>query len=100
MSSEIRKKKGFEPPGELPKRVEDEPPVDPAQQMRAMLQTFTDLNDHVSEQSQKQAEFFKKLFEESSLPFYVKMAGVSALFALILEVLHIAWLAWRYLQHF
>jgi len=100
MSFEGKKKKGFEPTGPLPTTDKEEPPKDPTQQMRALLQTATDLNDHISEQSQKQARYFKDLFDESSLPMYVKMAGVSALLALLFEVARMIWLIVRYTKGF
>ena len=79
---------------------EEEPPKDRTQQMRAVLQTATDLNDHISEQTRKQARYFKDLFEESSLPMFVKMAGISALLAFLLELARMIWLVARYKMGF
>jgi hypothetical protein len=42
----------------------------------------------------------KNMFEESPLRKYIIMAGVSALIAVIIEIAHVAWLAWRYLGKF
>jgi hypothetical protein len=100
MSADPKKKKGFEPAGQLPAKDEQEPPKDPTQQIRALLQTATDLNDHINEQSQKQAKYFKELFEESSLPIYVKIAGASALLAFLLELARMVWLIVRYKMGF
>lgn len=39
---------------------------------------------------------FKKIFEDSSLATYIKMAGWGALVAVLLEVGRMLWLAYRY----
>ena len=50
--------------------------------------------------ARKQARYFKDLFEESSLPMFVKMAGISALLAFLLELARMIWLVARYKMGF
>jgi hypothetical protein len=101
MSADVKKKKGFEPIGPLPAISEkQEAPPDPTQNMRAWLQMFTDFNAQIAAQNQQQAKHFKDLFDQSSLPKYVKIAGVSALLAFLLELARMIWLILRYEMKF
>jgi hypothetical protein len=43
---------------------------------------------------------FKKLFEESSLAWYVKAAAWGAMLTVGLEIIRLVWLALRYFGHF
>ena len=77
MSAEEKKKKAYVPPAPPP---QEEPSMTASQ-----WQFFKQIDDDMKKQSADQLQFFKKFFEDSSLPFYVKMAGVSSLAAVILE---------------
>jgi nitrate/nitrite-specific signal transduction histidine kinase len=51
----------------------------------------------------EQAESFKKLFEDSNLAKWIKLAGIggaAALFAAVAEFFHLLWLAMRYFRGF
>jgi hypothetical protein len=80
-----------------PKRYEPPDPIQPEPSVTAsQWQLVKTITDQLAEQNQKETAFFKHLFEESSLPTFVKMAGISGLLVLILEVLRMVWLAARY----
>jgi hypothetical protein len=102
MSADGKRKKGYETtlgPLREPPKEQDEVVMTTAQQ-RAQWQLVKDIHDHITQQNREQAEFFKQLFEESSLPKYVKLAGVSALLALLLEFVRMIWLIVRYTKGF
>ena len=54
-------------------------------------------------QMQDMIVFFKQVFEDSSLAFWIKAAGaggIAVLIASVLEVIHLGWQAVRYIWKF
>jgi hypothetical protein len=47
-----------------------------------------------------QAQLFKKLFEDSTLAKWIVMAGISGVIVAALEIVHLIWLAIRYVWKF